>query len=44
MYQAFACAARASTPERQWADYALKTQIVQDACVRSAALGRPVTI
>ena len=44
MYQTFARAAAAGTPERQWADYAQKTQIVQDACVRSAALGKPVTI
>jgi predicted dehydrogenase len=44
MYETFARAARAEVPDRQWAEYALKTQIVQDACMRSAALGRPVGV
>lgn len=42
MYKTFAAAALADTPDRRWAEYSLKTQILQDACVRSASLGRPV--
>ena len=42
MYKAFAEAVRAGLPERKWAEYALKTQIVMDACVRSALLGEAV--
>jgi predicted dehydrogenase len=44
MYETFARAAQAEVPDRKWAEYPLMTQIVQDACMRSAALGRPVMI
>lgn len=42
MYKTFAAAAHADTPDRKWAEYALKTQMVLDACVRAAESGRAV--
>lgn len=42
MFETFARVVRDEVPRRTWADIALKTQIVQDACMRSVALGRPV--
>jgi len=44
MYRTFGAAANAETPDRKWAEYSLKTQMVQDACIRSASLRRPVTM
>ncbi len=40
MFSNFATAAKAR--ERHWAEYALKTQIVQDACLESSRLGCPL--
>jgi len=44
MFVEFATAARVETPDRRWAEYSLKTQILQDACELSAKLGSPVAI
>jgi predicted dehydrogenase len=42
MFSNFAAAAKGQ--ERNWAEYALKTQIVQDACMESSRLGCPLCL
>lgn len=37
LFSQFASSALAEVPDRQWAEYSLKTQIVQDACMLSAS-------
>ena len=44
MYRTFATAAAQETPDRKWADISLMTQIVQDACLRSAETGEAVEV
>ncbi len=44
MFARFATAVRAETPDRFWAEIALKTQILLDACELSSRLGRPVSL
>ncbi len=43
MYVAFAAACN-DTPDRKWAEYSLKTQVLLDACLLSARLGRVVAV
>ncbi len=43
MFAAFA-AACVGSPDRKWAEYSMKTQILLDACLRSAELGRVVAV
>ncbi len=42
LFSHFASAAHSGTDATRWADVALLTQILQDACLRSDAEGRPV--
>lgn len=44
MFARFADEAAALVPDRRWAEVALKTQIVQDACLLSSCLGQAVKI
>jgi hypothetical protein len=43
LFVAFASAAHSHESGSKWAEYSLKTQILQDACERSSRLGHPVT-
>ncbi len=44
MFARFADEVAAGVPDQDWAEIALKTQIVQDACLRSSSLGTPVEL
>lgn len=44
MFRRFAEEAGKPVPDGHWAEISLKTQLVQDACLRSALEGRPVAL
>ncbi len=44
MFARFATEARKPAPDPRWAEVAIKTQLVQDACLLSARLGRSVSL
>jgi predicted dehydrogenase len=44
LFRTFSTLATSGSPDRRWGEVALATQVVMDACARSAREGRPVSL